>query len=65
LASLAREPHVERAFRLAREMKHAVYDCIYLALAVHHDTHVITADRRFAEVAARSGFAERVRLLAA
>lgn len=63
VASLPIEPHVPRALSLATELNHPVYDCVYLALALRHDTHVITDDRRFATAAARSGMADRVRLL--
>jgi predicted nucleic acid-binding protein len=63
VASLPIEPHAPRALNLATEIGHPVYDCVYLALALHHDTHVITDDRRFAAAAARSGMAGRVRLL--
>jgi predicted nucleic acid-binding protein len=59
------EPYLDRALKLATQTGHSVYDCVYLALALHHDTHVVTADRRFASVAGREGFAGRVRLLAA
>ena len=46
--SVAFEPHLDQALKLATEIGHPVYDCVYLALAVHHETHVVTADRRFA-----------------
>jgi|SRR5215217_8241117 len=36
-----------RALRLAVELAHPVYDCIYLALAEALDDRVLTADRRF------------------
>ena len=64
VASIAIEPHVGAALKLATEIGHPVYDCIYLALALHHQTHVVTADRRFA-AAANTSFAGGVRLLAA
>lgn len=35
-----------RAFELALELEHPVYDCFYLALADLEATQVITADRR-------------------
>jgi predicted nucleic acid-binding protein len=63
VASLAIEPHISPALSLAEQIGHPVYDCIYLAFALHHDTHVITADRRFAAAANRPGLAGRVRLL--
>jgi predicted nucleic acid-binding protein len=65
VASLAAEPHLVSALRLATEIGHPVYDCLYLALALHHETHVVTADRRFH--AASEGtprLTGRVRLLA-
>jgi predicted nucleic acid-binding protein len=65
VASLAMEPYLDRALELATEIGHPVYDCVYLALALHHDTHVVTADQRFASVAGREGFAGRVQLLTA
>ena len=46
--SVASQPHLHQALKLATEIGHPVYDCVYLALAVHHETHVVTADRRFA-----------------
>jgi predicted nucleic acid-binding protein len=46
------EAFLSRAFALAAELDHPVYDCLYLALAEQHDGRVITADRRFAERAA-------------
>jgi predicted nucleic acid-binding protein len=61
--SVAIEPHLEPALRLAAEIGHPVYDCLYLVLALHHDTHVVTADRRFAAAADRPSYKGRVRLL--
>jgi predicted nucleic acid-binding protein len=63
VASLPIEPYLERALRLAMEIGHPLYDCLYLAVALHHDTHVVTADRRFASAASRPGIGGRVRLL--
>lgn len=65
IASLAMEPYLDRAIELATGIGHPVYDCVYLALALRHDTHVVTADRRFSSAARREGFGSRVRLLAA
>jgi predicted nucleic acid-binding protein len=61
--SLPIEPYVHRAFHLAVELAHPIYDCLYLAVALHHDAYVITADKRFVAVVVRSEWAERVRLL--
>jgi len=64
VATLSIEPHVARALRLGTEISHPVYDCLYLALAVHYDTYVITDDRRFATaVTNRPDLAGRVQLL--
>ena len=64
VASFPMEPHLDRALQLASELAHPIYDCLYLALALHHDTHVITADARFAAaVASHPELAGRVRLL--
>ena len=35
-----------RAFALARQLDHPVYDCIYLALAELEEVPLLTADRR-------------------
>ncbi len=52
------------AVRLALELEHPVYDCLYLALAVRQDTFVVTADRRFLNVVRQSDvYRERIRLL--
>ena len=65
VASLAMEPYLDQALKLATQIGHPVCDCVYLALALHHDTHVVTADQRFVSVAGREGFGGCVRLLAA
>lgn len=38
------------AARLAVDLDHPAYDCFYLALAVHEQHPVITADRRFHDI---------------
>ena len=49
----------------ALRLQHPVYDCFYLAAAHLHDTHMVTADLRFARrVASHPDHASRVRLLA-
>jgi predicted nucleic acid-binding protein len=63
VASVPIEPHLERALALAMEIGHPVYDCLYLALALRHDTHVVSADRRFTTAAGTAGLTDRVRLL--
>ena len=39
--------------RLAVDLGHPVYDCFYLALAIHEDYPVVTADTRFFEKVSR------------
>jgi predicted nucleic acid-binding protein len=63
VTSLPIEPYVDPALRLAVALGHPVYDCLYLAVAVQHRTHVITADRRFAALANSGEMKSRVRLL--
>lgn len=63
VASLPIEPHLGSAFDLATAIGHPVYDCLYLALAVHHQTYVVTADRRFASAANLPDLSGRVQLL--
>jgi predicted nucleic acid-binding protein len=48
----------------AHRLDHAVYDCAYLALALHLDGTYVTADRRFWQKAtARDDLRDRVALL--
>ena len=39
---------LDAAIALAYELKHPVYDCLYLALADSLETAVVTADQKFA-----------------
>lgn len=55
-------PMVRRAFELARDLDHPVYDCVYLAPAQELDLPLVTADERLAAVVATTGD-DRVRLL--
>lgn len=47
------EDLVDSAQTLALDFDHPVYDCLYIALARRLGVPVITADRRFAELAER------------
>jgi predicted nucleic acid-binding protein len=38
---------VERALDLAVPLKHPIYDCLYLALALDRGARVVSTDRRF------------------
>lgn len=53
-----------RALEIAHELDHAIYDCVYLALAEVSDDVLITADNRFVNKIARHPSASRVRTLA-
>ena len=47
--------------RLARDLGHPVYDCVYLALAIHENYPVVTADTRFHDKVRRHPYlADRV-----
>ncbi|WP_299823014.1 type II toxin-antitoxin system VapC family toxin [uncultured Jannaschia sp.] len=54
-----------RALKLALELRHPVYDCVYLALAERLDRKLITADRRFLRGLADTEHADRAIDLAA
>lgn len=54
------------ATELALELRHPLYDCVYLACALEQDSHVVTADSRFLKVVSASPrLARRVRRLGA
>jgi predicted nucleic acid-binding protein len=62
--SIDTERLVEPSLRLADDLGHPVYDCLYLATAIELDTHVVTADRRFEKIVGRrSALKQRLRLL--
>ena len=54
---------VERAVRLAFEIDHPVYDCLYLACAEATGSDVITADRRMVNKSAAQSLGVRVEYL--
>ena len=56
-------PLTAAAFACATELGHPVYDCLYLACAVHIGGMLITADDRFVRAAAASPYARFVRRL--
>jgi predicted nucleic acid-binding protein len=63
VTSLPVEPYIASALQLGAALRHPIYDCLYLAVAIRHRTHVVTADRRFAAIGARQDMAGCVRLL--
>jgi predicted nucleic acid-binding protein len=55
---------VTAALALAQDLRHPVYDCLYLSLAIVEHCPMVTADRRFAEVVrAQPYLAERIIVL--
>lgn len=53
------------ALRLALDLGHPVYDCLYLSLALSQDATVVTADRKFHDLAqANPEVRDRIALLA-
>ena len=52
-----------RAMDLAVQLDHALYDCLYLLIAVDEDGIVVTADDGLAAAASRGGFGERTERL--
>ena len=52
---------VARALQIANDLDHAVYDCVYLAVAEAHDDDLLTADTRFIRKVSGSVYATRVR----
>ena len=54
-----------RAIELAIELRHPVYDAMYIALALQSETHCVTADERLLRKTRRTRFANVVRPLRA
>jgi predicted nucleic acid-binding protein len=54
---------VDRAFEIACELEHPVYDCHFLALAEQVDCSLVTSDTRFARTCDASPYAGRIELL--
>jgi predicted nucleic acid-binding protein len=63
VALMSIEPYVRRSLQLATQLDHPVGERLYLALAEHLETHVITDDRRFFTIGNVAGFGARLRLL--
>jgi predicted nucleic acid-binding protein len=64
ITSVAPEIDIDQAFALASEVSHAIYDCLYLAVAVRENAVMITADARFARAVRRHGrWASHLQLL--
>ena len=56
-------PLIAKAQRLAFELDHWIYDCLYLALATDREAVLLTADKKFANAAKRAGYGDTVELL--
>ena len=52
-----------RAFEMACQLDHPVYDCQYLALAEDEETRLVTADRAFEAKVRRSPWSDRIETL--
>ena len=50
-------PLLDRALGLSFELRHPVYDCVYLALALRRGVPLVTADKKLASVARKSSAA--------
>jgi predicted nucleic acid-binding protein len=56
-------PLLPDALTLSLKLEHALYDCLYLVLALAQKARVLTADRAFAHSASRGGYQQHVELL--
>lgn len=54
---------LDQAFQLSLDLGHAIYDCLYLILALREDGLLVTADTKFGAAARRAGYGARIRLL--
>lgn len=64
VVSVPLEQDLPEAMRLAIQLNHPVYDCLYLALAKRLGTYVVTADTRFSQAVANHGaYMEHIRSL--
>ncbi len=48
---------------LALQLRHPVYDCVYLALARRRELPLVTADRKFRDKASAAGLGDHIRLM--
>jgi predicted nucleic acid-binding protein len=53
-------PFVPRALELAIELRHPMYDCVYLAVAEAEEDRLLTADRHFVRATEKTRYAARV-----
>lgn len=57
------EAVAQRALVLAVELDHPIYDCVYLAMAEWRNQPLLTADKRFVDRVAGTGYAARVEVI--
>jgi predicted nucleic acid-binding protein len=60
---VATAPAMTRAIDLAAKLDHALYDCVYLLIAIEENGVVVTADDDMVSAARRGGYADRVERL--
>lgn len=53
----------EDALRLALTLNHAIYDCLFLALAIREDAVLVTADSKFLKLIEGTPYAVHARAL--
>jgi predicted nucleic acid-binding protein len=61
--TVASEPLGTIAIALSLDMEHPVYDCLFLAAAIAHQTPLLTADRTLHARAVKAGLGEHVILV--
>lgn len=54
---------VQSALEIAVELSHSVYDCLYLACAMHSGAVMVTADAKFETVAQKFGYGGFVKII--
>ncbi|MBE9142992.1 type II toxin-antitoxin system VapC family toxin [Planktothrix mougeotii] len=54
------EPLISSALEIATRVNQAVYDCVYLTLAVNHHCSMVTADERFVNATRNDVFSSSI-----
>lgn len=54
------QPFVRDAMKWSFRLKHPVYDCLYLALAMSRDCQLVTADEKFSAALTKAGLSEKL-----
>ena len=58
------KPLLRLAIELSVQLRHAIYDCMYLAVAMEEQCTLLTADHKFATAVSESVYRDRVEMLA-